>query len=61
MTDCTKCLFYSKEKDEEQRGSEDVAIVGKEAPNNHYCLSFPVIPPGYFEGEKSCDKFLPRQ
>lgn len=61
MTDCKKCLFYDVESDENHRTGQDVDIVGKETPDNHYCLAFEPIPNGYFDGQKDCPKFLDRQ
>lgn len=61
MTDCKKCLFYDAQTDENYRSGQDVAIVGEEVPDDHFCLAFTPIPNGYFEGVKDCPKFLERQ
>ena len=61
MTDCSKCLFYNPENDEEHRSGQDVVIVGQEEPDNHYCFAFEPIPKKYFEGKAQCPKFIERQ
>ena len=58
MTDCRKCLFYDPAYDEMRRGGLDIAKVGEETPDDHFCFTFEPIPEGYFDGRKDCPKFL---
>lgn len=61
MSDCRKCVFYNADDDEMQRDGQDIAIVGGDPPDNHFCFAFTPIPNGYFEGAKDCPKYLQRK
>ena len=61
MTNCNDCHFYDVQADNDMRSGEDVAIIGKEPPDNHYCFAFAPIPAGVFEGQKECPKYIKRE
>lgn len=61
MTNCKECLWYDPGQDEMKRSGEDVAFVGKEPPDNHYCLPYNPIDPDVWDGKKNCDQFVRRE
>ena len=58
MKHCPNCLFYDPAYDEMRRGGLDIAKVGEETPDDHFCLTYAPIPGGYFEGQKQCPRFV---
>lgn len=58
MKQCENCIFYDKEYDELRQSGDDIAIVGQENKEKHYCRVFKNgIDDDVIEDMKDCKKY----
>lgn len=58
MADCKTCIYYSEEQDKFRMEYNDVAVVGENTDEQHFCMLFSPIKQGVFNGSEQCPEYI---